>query len=95
MRRISLLALAALSLMVGCSDPCEEAGDRITAAYEACGFEISDEDAEDAESECSDKDGELAQCTADCVEAADCGALDGSDTDAALSYGECVLACTS
>ena len=94
MRRISLLALASIGLMVGCSDPCEEAGDRITVAYEDCGFDVTSEEEEEAEAECTDKDGELALCTADCVEEADCSALDGSDTDAALAYADCVLGCS-
>lgn len=95
MRPVHLLALLPLALATGCSDPCQEASDRIAARYEECGFEVSEEEQEDAESECTDKEGEEALCVADCMEAADCAAFDGTDPDAAMAYSNCAVACVS
>ena len=93
MRTRLLLATLAAALIPGCSDPCQEASDRITAAYEACGITVSEEEEEAAAEECTEAKGEQSQCTADCVEDADCAAFDGSDLDASQAYSNCVLGC--
>ncbi|MEZ4430021.1 MAG: hypothetical protein R3A51_20270 [Nannocystaceae bacterium] len=71
---------------------CEMAIDRIIAKYESCGIDVSDTDGGGA-GECSEEAGLNAQCVAACVEAASCGAFDGSDLDASAIFGDCVTAC--
>jgi len=43
--------------------------------------------------ECTDKNAVLAACVRDCIEAAPCGALDGSDKQAESDYADCVGGC--
>ncbi|MCA9689910.1 MAG: hypothetical protein KC636_09900 [Myxococcales bacterium] len=79
----------------GCGkNDCEDASDRLAAKYDECGITTEDGgDGGGAEVECSDALGAQLQCTADCADAAACGAFDGSDLDALASYGECASAC--
>lgn len=92
MRKVTLF-LVPLALLSACSDPCEKAGDRITAKYEECGIDVGEDTGGGEEVECTKEEEEAAICTADCVEAADCAALDGSDTDLALEYVDCLTGC--
>lgn len=92
-RFMSVAAVLGLVFATGCGgDPCEDAGDRITAKFEECGITVdSTGDGEDVE--CTDALEATSDCLASCTEAADCGALDASDLDAAADYGTCVADC--
>ena len=87
----SVLGLAAFAQ--GCGNACDDYAD----AYEAKASEFdlpSVEDGTDgAEAECTDAAAALAECYTPCLEAAPCGAFDGSDTDGALAYVECIGKC--
>ena len=92
--RSFLFAFVALSA-VACGDPCQKASDRTLAALEACGVDTTatDDAADDVEVECTEALQTMSECMADCAEAADCGAFDGSNADALTAYGECTAAC--
>jgi hypothetical protein len=71
--------------------PCDTAANRISARFEECGIETTEEGGEKAE--CTEEAGALAQCTADCTDAADCDAFDGSNAEAATAWLECLGVC--
>lgn len=95
MKTLTLLLIPAF--LYGCSDACEKAGDQITAKYEECGITLDEGDGDGESVECTDELATQSQCTADCTTAADCGVLDGTDTDmtgeAWTSYLDCLTGC--
>lgn len=92
MKKLSLL-IVPVAFLVGCGNDCDKAADRMTAKLEECGITVDDggEDGEDVE--CTDTLATQSLCYADCTEAADCTALDGTDMDALMSYSECLAGC--
>lgn len=90
------LILVVPCFFYGCGNACDKAGDTITAKYEECGVEV-EEGEEGEEAECDDKAAATAECTADCVDAADCGVIDGSNTDFTSAewtdYSACLTDC--
>lgn len=91
MKKLALLALPIF--VVGCATECDKASDRVTAKYEECGMTVDTTGDTGAEIECTDELAAQSTCVADCVEAADCAALDGSDVDAMTAYAECLGGC--
>jgi hypothetical protein len=89
------LSVSALSVvgLVGCGNDCDDAADRVTAKFEECGIEATDGGTSGETAECTEEAGALAQCTADCTEAADCGAFDGTNAEAATAWLECLGTC--
>jgi hypothetical protein len=97
MRKMILFAafagIAGLATACG-GDDCEKASDRITAKFEECGVPTDDDgDGDGEDAECTDEAAAQLECFADCAEAADCAAFDGSDADAALDYAGCLADC--
>jgi hypothetical protein len=92
MRNLIILSAFALGGLAGCKDDCEKASDTVTAKYEDCGIEVADSD-EESDVECTDELGTQSICVADCIDAADCTALDGTDSDAALELATCYTDC--
>jgi hypothetical protein len=76
-------------------DACEQATNRMEAKMANCGIESagSSGTTSTTEVECTDEDAKGLTCMADCYEAADCPAVDGSDLDGALELGGCMLEC--
>ena len=92
MRNLIILSAFALVGLTGCKDDCEKAGDTVTAKYEDCGIEVA-ESTDDEEVECTEELATLSLCTAECIDGADCTALDGTDTDAATELATCYVDC--
>ena len=96
MNKFSMILLSAGVLVACGGDECEKAADRMEAAMADCGIEntsTATTTTGTTEAECTDEDAEGLSCMADCYEAADCAAVDGSDLDAALDLGGCMLEC--
>lgn len=95
--KTALMAFAMGCLVVGgvgCGNDCDDAADRAAAKADECGLTTTDGGSETGETvECTDELGTLAQCAADCIEAASCEALKGEDLEGLTAYGECVTAC--
>jgi hypothetical protein len=95
MRNMLWLGLV-LGTMAACGDPCEKAGDRVTAKYEDCGIDIPEGGDTSADAECTDEAEALATCYADCIDAQECDVLAGTATtttgltDYAACLGDCV-----
>jgi len=87
------LGLGLAAFAQGCGNDCDAAADEITAKFEECGITVSGGDGDGSGGECTEEAAAAATCLADCVTAAPCEALDGTDVDAALDYGTCVLDC--
>lgn len=88
----NIFRIAAVATLVACggSTVCDETLDK----YEECGIEIpggGEATGETPDGYC--EDGTLEACTANCTLNADCGALDGTDADAAADYATCVVDC--
>ena len=88
MRRFLVL----IPFLAACQDPCVKAVDRIRARYETCGVSYVEPP---ADTTCEDAEATAAACTADCVEVNDCGALLGTDMNAAQSLTECLVDCAA
>src|SRR5262245_582199 len=89
---LTLLALIG-ALELGCGTPCQNARARIDSRYAECKVEPS-VPADPPENEvCSDADGEVQKCIADCTESSSCEALTGEDTqgfdDLLACYEDC------
>jgi len=95
MNKFSLILLSAGVLVACGGDECEKAADRMEAVMADCGIEntATGTTTGTTEAECTDEDAEGLSCMADCYEAADCAAVDGSDLDLALELGGCMLEC--
>lgn len=90
-RALVIAALAMLTLgSSGCSTRCSEAIDRMVDAASDCQLNSPIEDIGGGTLECSDDDAAELERQADCVEAADCSALNGADTAGHKALSECV-----
>ncbi len=91
------LSVSALSVagLIGCGNDCDDAADRIAAKAEECKIEGSTATEGGEGAECTEEQGTQAQCSADCFEAAPCGAFDGSDLDALQAFSDCSAKCTA
>ena len=85
----------------GCGgSPCEAAADRSVAKLESCGVKVTvTSGTTSASVTCTDADGKLLGCQADCIEAADCNCVNPDKimdctADAAKSYSDCITACS-
>jgi hypothetical protein len=94
------LALCAAFAFAGCGDDdCTDGANRILAVQESCGFEVPDTDGGDGDGgECTEAAGALAQCVAECYEAADCAGVPGATdfdatSQAAMDLNSCVAMC--
>ncbi|MBK8256204.1 MAG: hypothetical protein IPK82_26490 [Polyangiaceae bacterium] len=77
----------------GCGgNKCEAAADKITAKYEGCSIDLTTTDGGEG-AECTDEAGKLAECQANCFDAASCETLKGEDTDGALELADCISKC--
>ena len=102
MSKIMMLALAG-GLMACGGDACEKASDRVEAVLADCGVETSTSTSasttdattttDAVEEECTDELADNWNCQADCYEAADCTAFDGSDMEGGLALFACVVEC--
>jgi hypothetical protein len=77
---------------------CETAQMEQNAKYAECGVDIGTPGTGGggggpAQAECTASLGAVATCYKDCVLAASCGALDGSDQEAAAAFGGCTTDC--
>ena len=78
----------------GCDPtPCDDALERIQDAETNCPL-VPDPERADASMLCSEDDALVLERQADCVEAASCAALDGSDTAAHRALSECIAGLT-
>ncbi|MCB9751358.1 MAG: hypothetical protein H6713_15385 [Myxococcales bacterium] len=75
----------------GPANACEEAGMRILAAVEACGYETGMSGTGTGDPLCTDELAALAQCYADCYEQADCGA---NAEELGVNVSPCLIECT-
>jgi len=95
MRLVSLFALATLvACGGGAADPCEKIANTAEAKAEECDL-ATDTDtttADTAEVECP-YDATYADCVIACWDEAPCGAFDGTDLDAGMALGTCLMAC--
>jgi hypothetical protein len=89
---LGLLAVLGAS-QLGCGTPCERARDRIIKHYDECGIDVSTSGSAVGSVACAPDEGAVLDCRADCVEAASCGALDGSKPDEAADFLECDTDC--
>lgn len=94
MKTFALLLIPAF--LYGCGNACDKASDKTLAKYEECGIDVPETDGgEDVE--CTDELAASSECYAGCISAADCGVLDGTDTDMTgenwTSYTECLTGC--
>jgi hypothetical protein len=86
-------------LGVGCSgNACEAAADRSLAKLESCGVDIPDATGTGEAAACSEADGKLLGCQADCVEAADCNCVNPAKImdctmENAKTYADCISKC--
>jgi hypothetical protein len=92
MRKLALFAALTLATACGGGTPCDTLADAIEAKYDECGLTLPEADPDAEEVECTLEE-ELADCQAACYADAGCGALDGSDLEAATAWGECFAAC--
>lgn len=76
------------------TNDCQAAVQDITSKMDSCGVPSSGylEDEEIYE-ECPSYLGEIMSCYGDCYNATDCGALDGTDTEALMELASCMNAC--
>lgn len=91
--RTFLFAFVAVGA-VACGPKCDSTAytDKLTE----CGVDLPDAgDGDGAEVECTKEQAEIVACNDDCITAADCGAFDGTDADAALAWADCAAACTA
>lgn len=96
MNKFSMIVLSTGALVACGGDACEKAADRMEAAMADCGIEntgTTTTTTATTDAECTDEDADAMNCMADCYEGADCAAIDGSDLDAALELGGCMLEC--
>jgi hypothetical protein len=99
MNKFSMILLSAGVLVACGGDECEKAADRMEAVMADCGIDNTATSSTTGtatgttEAECTEEDGAGMSCMADCYEAADCAGVDGSDLDAALELGGCMLEC--
>lgn len=89
---LSVLAVLGAS-QLGCATPCERAQERIVKHYEECKIAVETPDSGAGSVSCGVDEGSVLDCRADCVEAAACEALDGSDEEAAADFLECDADC--
>jgi hypothetical protein len=73
----------------GCDSPCDDAYSRIDAAVAACPSAAPVAPL-DPYVECADEDVAPLERQADCLEAAECAAIDGSDPAGHRALSECV-----
>lgn len=90
---IGLLVLVAIGVsQSGCGSRCDRADDRIIKHYEDCKISVAAESGS-GNAVCSDAGAVYLECRADCVEAASCEALNGTDFEAAADFGKCNADC--
>ena len=86
--------LLVVSAVIGCDPtPCDEALERIHDAETNCPL-VPDTERADVSMVCSEEDAIALELQADCVEAATCAALDGSNTAAHRALSECIAGLT-
>ena len=83
-------ALAAFGSVACGGNDCDDGADRTRAKRDECGLESAEATASDAE--CTEEDGARAQRAAECYEAAECPALQGTDIPGSVVLGECLAA---
>jgi hypothetical protein len=77
-------------LLAGCSTCPDQ--DKISAKYESCDLPVPEDLQYEGDDKCVSTAG--SSCLADCIDSAECGALDESDPQASQDLADCYAGCS-
>ena len=100
LRQVVTVLMLGFAGLAGCKSACEKADDQIRAKYVDCGLTVDNGEDTSEPPACTEESATAAQCTADCISAAECGVFTGTVTPdwtdpAWTNYVYCLADCSS